>query len=109
MVLFLTMCIIFDDASKSFVFSFVLPLSGPSTRISSLAPSLLSSATFLYYTICTLRIASLSLTILSFLHYRYLDSNQLTGTIPPQLGNLSLLEKLYAENNNVLDIFSDDA
>ena len=29
---------------------------------------------------------------------RYLDTNDLTGTIPPQLGNLTMLTRLYAQN-----------
>ena len=35
---------------------------------------------------------------------RYLYSNQLNGTIPPQLGNLSQLQRLYVENRIALHL-----
>ena len=92
------------------VFPFVhciVAVSGISLSIGSVAPSLLSLATSLRWRRCALRIASFSLTILlsawrsirswfQFRSRRYLDSNQLSGTIPPQLGNLTQLKGMYA-------------
>ena len=101
--------------------------SGSSRRIRWLALSHLSSATSPSSLLCTIRIASFifgifkmyflfpssSIEWLSFqrrcvvivvvLHDRYLSLNQLTGTIPPQLGNLSKLRVLYVQNRIVID------
>jgi hypothetical protein len=38
---------------------------------------------------------------LSHLNFLYLNNNQLTGSIPPELGNLSDLEYLYLDNNQL--------
>ena len=96
---------------------FIVALSGSSTRICSLAPSLLSSANSGIYNKCTqnhifcidnvysiqwssfmpLYVSLCALILIVSL--RNLNSNQLTGTIPPELGNLTKqFNLLYARN-----------
>jgi len=87
--------------------SFIVTLSGTSTRISSLAPFRRSSANSLCSSNCTLRVAPFSmkyyLTLISCLQLislplREFSSNQLTGTIPPEFGKLTQLSyNLYAQ------------
>ena len=76
-----------------------------------MAPSHLSSVTSLNCNSCTISLAcrylidsqSIAMRVLkSVVAFRYLYSNQLTGTIPPQLGKLSQLQNLYARNSIVL-------
>jgi hypothetical protein len=38
---------------------------------------------------------------LSSLEYLYLDNNQITGSIPPEIGNLSSLVSLHLDNNQI--------
>lgn len=110
----------FQLISHISLYSFIVVLSGFSTIISSLGPSHLSLATSLECRICTIKIASFSYIWMIYLHchscnilipvfsillcrlFRSLNSNQLTGTIPPQLGNLSQLTFLYSQNGIVL-------
>ena len=99
--------------------SFIATASGVSTRISSLAPFRLTSAASESSCICTLRIASFSLAlfiissalfsmgstrnrcVFSLTHCRalsFVNSNQFTGTVPSELGNLKNLTQLYAQS-----------
>jgi len=97
---------------------YIVAFSGTSPRISSLAPSHLNSPTSLRCNGCTLRIESVTFIKYYFYYlwwysassidvvvwfeplivsrsFRTLNSNQLTGTIPPQLSNLTKLLFLY--------------
>jgi len=42
--------------------------------------------------------------LISLLHdsLRILDWNQLSGTIPPELGNLTMLQTMYAESHRLI-------
>ena len=86
--------------------SFIVSLSETYTIISSMAPSLLRSATSHSFPICTRsHLVSLSIECVSFVHccaLRSLTNNKLSGTIPPQLGNLMKLHELYAQYRIVL-------
>ena len=101
---------------NQYLLKFVFALSGNYPWIGSMAPSRLSLVSSLSSPLCTLRISSFHLRALMLddptsvwwvsigvfsltqCHsFRYLRGNQLTGTIPPELSTLALLQELYAQ------------
>ena len=121
-------CMPIDYLDRYYVSWCALPLLGTLPPIISLAPSLLNLAISLSCKDCTHTITSFCSTIFmlsaaciflvacTFHHrmfsffgccslshtYRYLQTNQLIGTIPPQLGNLAQLQGLYLHNRIVI-------
>jgi len=52
------------------------------------------------------QLASLSIAAFSLWSLRYLNSNQLSGTIPAQFGNLMNLTNLYAQNRTAFHVLN---